>query len=177
MFHTYPQKDKRARPVNLRDNDVVPKSGNIGYKIAFPSFTIRVPIVLFVKTRQIRNVKGICCVSEVRLFAWRILLRGQLLSLYYDAGNMSAWSVDWIAKFEPFSCSVPREIRKFMKKSYGHYGRSLDSRFENPLAVQHDWSHTHVYIIHTYIQGDSKRLTHFRTSVFPELYIVCEWST
>jgi len=26
------------------------------------------------------------------------------------------------------------------------------------------------------IQGDSKRWTQFRTSVFPELYMVCEWS-
>jgi len=27
------------------------------------------------------------------------------------------------------------------------------------------------------IQRDSKRCTQFRTSVFPELYMVCEWST
>jgi len=27
------------------------------------------------------------------------------------------------------------------------------------------------------IQRDSKRWTQFRTSVFPELYMVCEWST
>jgi len=28
----------------------------------------------------------------------------------------------------------------------------------------------------TRIQGDSKRSTQFRTSIFPELYMVCEWS-
>jgi len=27
------------------------------------------------------------------------------------------------------------------------------------------------------IQGDSKRWTQFRTSIFPELYMVCERST
>ena len=27
------------------------------------------------------------------------------------------------------------------------------------------------------IQGDSKRWTQFRKSIFPELYMVCEWST
>ena len=27
------------------------------------------------------------------------------------------------------------------------------------------------------IQDDSKRWTQFRTSIFPELYMVCEWST
>ena len=30
---------------------------------------------------------------------------------------------------------------------------------------------------HIIIQGDSKRWTQFRTSIFPELYTVCEWST
>jgi len=27
------------------------------------------------------------------------------------------------------------------------------------------------------VQCDSKRWTQFRTSIFPELYTVCEWST
>ena len=35
-------------------------------------------------------------------------------------------------------------------------------------------THTHAYM---YIQDDSKRLTQFHTSIFPELYMVCEWST
>jgi len=46
-------------------------------------------------------------------------------------------------------------------------GRETNTRLQNKNA----WSYT---TTHTRIQGDSKRWTQFRTSIFPELCTACE---
>jgi len=76
--------------------------------------------------------------------------------------------------FPPSTCYIPHFFsNSFLGTSFSSafiLGSSLSARDQ----VSHPHKTTHKIIIPYTVIRDSKRLTQFRTSIFPELYMVCE---